>query len=117
MRFLRRRRGAAADEGPTTVERGRYAARRGLSGLARLVMLVTGLVALTIVLGIVLILLEANEDNTIVDAILDAAKFLVDPFKNVFDLKRRKTEIAVNWGIAAVVYLMAGSIIARLLRR
>lgn len=117
MNFFRRRRRADTTEGPAVGERVGGAARRGLWGLARLVSVIAGLVAFVIVLGIVLVVLDANPTNTVVDAVLDAAKFLVDPFKDIFDLKRRKTEIAVNWGIAAAVYLIVGNIIARLLRR
>lgn len=80
-------------------------------------MLLTLLVVGLIVLGIVLVVLEANTENVLVNAVLDAAKFLVGPFENVFDLKNRKTEVAVNYGLAALVYFVIGSLIARLLRR
>lgn len=68
-------------------------------------------------MGILLVVLEANRDNGIVDALLNAGEFLVEPFDNVFDLKRRKVEVAVNWGLAALVYALIGGLIARLLRR
>ena len=93
------------------------AARRGAWGLARVVMLVAGLVAAAVALGIVLVVLEANRDNAVVDAALDAAKFLAGPFDDVFELDDRKARIAVNWGIAAAVYLLAGTVVAHLLRR
>ncbi|MFN2616784.1 MAG: hypothetical protein ABR581_06630 [Thermoleophilaceae bacterium] len=70
-----------------------------------------------IVAGILLVVLEANKSNDIVKAVLDAAKFLVGPFKNVFSLDSHKATTAVNWGLAAAVYLLVGSLIARLLRR
>jgi hypothetical protein len=87
------------------------------SGLASIVTLITGIVALVIVIGIALVVLGANEDNAIVEAILDAAKFLVGPFEDVFDLDKRKAKIAVNYGLAAVVYVFVGSLIARIIRR
>lgn len=98
---------------------------RGVAGAARstgyllasLVMLVTGIVALIIVIGIALVVLEANKDNSVVKALLDAAKFLVGPFKDVFTLDNRKLEVAVNYGLATVIYVIVGSFIARLLRR
>jgi hypothetical protein len=93
------------------------AGRRVLNSLAALVSLVTGLVALLIVLGIALVVLEANRDNAIVDALLDAAEFLVEPLDDVFELERRKTMVAVNWGIATVLYVIAGRFLVRLLRR
>jgi hypothetical protein len=97
--------------------RGAHVAHRGALGLARLVWLVAGAVAAVIVVGILLVVLEANRDNTIVNALLDAARFLAGPFHNVFDLARHKTEVAVNWGLAAAVYLIAGRLVGRLLAR
>jgi hypothetical protein len=84
---------------------------------ARLVRLVAWIVALIIVAGIVLRLLDANMGNVIVRDIHDAASFLVGPFKNVFAPKNPKASIAANWGLAAIVYLLVGSLIAGLLVR
>jgi hypothetical protein len=85
--------------------------------IARLVRLAAWIVALVIVAGIVLVLLDANLGNVIVRDIHDAASFLAGPFKNVFSLKSHKANTAVNWGLAAVVYLLIGSLIAGLLVR
>jgi hypothetical protein len=93
------------------------AARRGAWGLARVITTIAALVAGVIVLGIVLVVLEANRSNGLVELILDVARFLVGPFKDMFDLDDRKVEVAVNWGIAAAVYLIVASVIAKLLRR
>lgn len=62
-------------------------------------------------------MLEANRDNGIVDFFVDVGEFLVEPFDNVFDLEKRKVEVAVNWGLAALVYSLIGALIAKLLRR
>lgn len=85
--------------------------------IARLVRLAAWIVALVIIAGIVLVLLDANMANVIVRDIHSAASFLVGPFKNVFSPNSPKVHIAVNWGLAAVVYLLAGSLIAGLLVR
>jgi hypothetical protein len=114
-RFRRTRRRSADSDGIGTGA-GRVA-RRGLWTLARLVGLITSLVVGLIVLGIVLVVLEANRSNDIVDVLLDGAEFLVDPFDDIFDLDDRKPRVAVNWGIGAVVYAFVGGLIARLLRR
>ena len=74
-------------------------------------------VAGIVVAGILLVVLEANRDNAIVEAVLDAAKFLAGPFDDMFDLSSAKERVAVNWGIAAALYLIVGGLIARLLRR
>ena len=93
------------------------AARKGAWGLARIITMIAGLVAAVIVAAILLVVLEANRDNSIVEAVLDVGRFLAGPFKDMFDLDNRKTEVAVNYGIAAVVYLLIAGLIARLLRR
>ena len=86
------------------------AARRAL---ARIISLITAIVVGVIVLGIVLVLLKANPENAIVDALRDAAKYMSKPFDAIFEMDKRRTEIAVNWGIAAVVYGLVGGLLAR----
>jgi predicted Kef-type K+ transport protein len=97
--------------------RGRRASKRGLWGMARIVSLITSVVVGLILIGIVLVLLEANRDNAIVGWLLDAAGWLAEPFDNVFSMDSRKERVAVNYGLAALVYGIAGALIARLLRR
>jgi hypothetical protein len=116
----RRTRGrpAAAGERDTGVT---ATARRGVGGgfflAARLVMLVTWILVAIIVVAILLKVLDANASNAIVKDVHDLGKTLVGPFKNLFTIKNAKVEMAVNWGLAALVYLIVGSIIARVLRR
>lgn len=86
-------------------------------GLARIVTLATSVVVGLIVIAILLVLLEANRDNEIVDWLVGAGEFLAEPFDNVFKPDGRKARVAVNWGLAAVVYALIGGLIARLLRR
>jgi hypothetical protein len=81
------------------------------------VILLTCAVALVLILGIVLVLLEANRSNDIVQVVRDAAGILAGPFDDLFKLDSNKAEKAVNWGIAAVVWLALGRIVARLLLR
>jgi hypothetical protein len=85
--------------------------------VARVVRLITTVVVGLIVLGIVLVLLEANRDNAIVDGLVGAGQFLVEPFDNIFQPDGRKARVAINWGLAAALYAIAGSLIARALRR
>src|SRR5213082_1657956 len=113
-----------ADQAATRPSRGRIAAARGASAvgslmlaLARLVRLVAGIVALVIVVAIVLRVASANGSNAIVRDIHDAGRALVGPFKNVFSIKNPKAAIAVNWGLAALVYLIVGGFIAGLIAR
>ena len=116
-RFLRRR--GKTGDGATRSGRGRgRGAAYGLLGvLARIVDIITAIVALIIAVGILLVVLEANRGNDIVSTILDAARSLVGPFKDIFDLEDRKLETAVNWGLALLIYVVVGRLISSLLRR
>ena len=95
---------------------GRVAVASARAGLARAVTLAGSIVALILVIGILLVVLGANRSNGLVQAVRDAADFLAGPFDGLFDLKRRKAEIAVNWGIAAVVWFVLARVIARVIR-
>lgn len=77
--------------------------------------LVAGLVAALIVLGIAFVALKANPHNSIVKAVHDAAHFLVGPFDRLFTPKDARLAVAIDWGIAAVVYVILGRLVARLL--
>ena len=78
---------------------------------------IAGVIAGIIILGIVLVLIKANPNNQIVDFILDVGRFLTKPFHNLFPQDNPRQDILVNWGIAAIVYLILGALIARLARR
>jgi hypothetical protein len=93
------------------------AARRGLWGIARIVTVITSVIVGLIVVAIVLVLLEANRDNSIVDWLVSAGDWLSQPFHGIFSMDGRKANVAVNWGLAALVYALIGGFIARLLRR
>ena len=49
--------------------------------------------------------------------LVGAAGWLAEPFDNLFKLDGHKENVAVNYGLAAVVYAVVGGFIARLLRR
>ena len=83
--------------------------------LARLVRLVVGVVVLIIVAGILLVVLKANPTNSIVSEVHGWARWLAGPFDGMFSFHNARVAIAVNWGIAAVVYLFVGGLIARLI--
>jgi drug/metabolite transporter (DMT)-like permease len=87
--------------------------------MATLVRMIGFGVAFFIAIGIALVVLDANESSEVVKGWLDACRWLVEPFDEIFDLERGKEheQIAINWGIAAVVYLVVASVIARLIGR
>jgi hypothetical protein len=85
--------------------------------LARAVRIATGVVVVLIVAGILVHVLEANTSNGIVSLVNDVAKWLTQPFHGAFRPGGEDARIAVNWGLAAVVYAIVGGLIARLLAR
>ena len=103
--------------GRGTAARGAYAAGSAMLAIARLVRLVATIVVLILVAAIVLRVAGANPGNTIVHDIHSVGATLAGPFKNVFSVKNPKTAMAVNWGLAAVVYMLVGHVIASLIAR
>jgi hypothetical protein len=94
---------------------GGFAAGAGL--LARVVHVVVAIVVFIIVAGILLVVLKANAGNSIVSQVEDWARSLAGPFDGMFSFHSADVTIAVNWGIAAVVYLFVGRLIAGLIGR
>jgi hypothetical protein len=89
----------------------------GERALAHLVEFVAGAVALIIAVGIVLALLKANPGSGAVSEIHGWGRWLVGPFAGMFSFHSSRVQITVNWGIAAIIYLFAGGLIARLIVR
>ena len=85
--------------------------------LARAVRMLAGLVCAVIVVAIVLYVLSANSHNVIVSDIHDAGSWLTTPFHNIFSVKGAKLDLALNWGLAAVVYMAVGHLLAMLIAR
>jgi hypothetical protein len=85
--------------------------------LARTIRTVVGIVVAIIVLAVILRLLGANPSNGIVSAIHDAGAWLVGPFANVFSVHGPKLHMALNWGLAAIVYAVIGGLLASFVGR
>jgi hypothetical protein len=85
--------------------------------LARVVHLVVSIVVLVIVAGILLALLKANPTNSVVSEVHGWGRWLTGPFDGMFSFHEARVAVAVNWGIAAVLYLFAGGLIARVIGR
>lgn len=97
-----------------------YAGGAGLgarAAVARLVTAVAAIAAAIIVLAIVLHVLGAKTSNGIVSAIHDAGSWLSQWSHGIFSIHNGDVRMAVNWGIAALVYLIVARLIARALVR
>ncbi len=90
------------------------------SKLARVVRLVFGVLATILALGALLIVLRnnINEQNSIVKLVTDVAEAISGPFSRtdgIFDFSGKNAvakNALLNWGIAAIVYLLLGRLLA-----
>lgn len=93
------------------------ARRRTAGAIATAVSVVTTLVVLILAVHIVFVAFEANTANDLVRWFGDRATDLCWQFKDVFQPADHKTEVAVNYGLAALVYLVIGRALVGLVRR
>ena len=114
----------AGPKGSTGSGKGKQALTSVGSGVRKLRNLIASLIWLAAVLAAAVLALGAlftaldqtNQSNEIVRWILERGHDLVGPFKDLFRLETAKNTLLVNWGIAALVYLIAGKIIERFVR-
>jgi hypothetical protein len=79
--------------------------------IARIVRLIVGVIVAIILLAIVFVVLDANTGNGIVSTIRDWAGTLTGPFHHIFKTSSAKGTLALNYGIAVVVYLAIAAVI------
>jgi uncharacterized protein YggT (Ycf19 family) len=75
------------------------------------------LAALFLVVYVLLVVFQASQTNDIYKFFKDVARPIAWIFKGLFSPKNRRFALAVNYVVAAVVYLVAGQIVSRLIRR
>ena len=87
---------------------------------SRIIRIVFGVLATILALGAVLVVLgsNVNADNPIVKLITDIADAISGPFSRtngIFDFDGKHADaknVLLNWGIAAIVYLLIGRLLA-----
>jgi hypothetical protein len=87
---------------------------------ARIIRIVFAALATILALGAVLVVLRSNvnEQNSVVQFITDVADAVSGPFSlkdGVFDFSGKNAEAKnalLNWGIAAILYLVVGRLLA-----
>lgn len=85
--------------------------------IASVVWLVAVICALFLAVGALLVALKMNPDNAIVAFILDGADLLdLGEFKTFDGKNAAVKEALTNWGIAAVIYLVIGKVLDRVIR-
>lgn len=88
-----------------------------LNALATTIAVVCPLIALTFVLHIVFVLTGANGHSGIVSFTYAVARVFVLGFGDVFTPSDAKIGLVLNYGLAAIIYLVVGRVLARALRR
>lgn len=86
-----------------------------IATVARVIRAVAGIAALIIALGIMFVALKASPSNTIVSHIHEWGNWLTTPFHNMFHVRGARGTLALNWGIAILVYLAVAWLITRML--
>ncbi|MBK0866294.1 hypothetical protein INP57_05705 [Saccharopolyspora sp. HNM0986] len=77
----------------------------------------TSVIVLAFVLHILFVVFDANQGNQFVSAVYTLAKTLVLGLGDVFTPNDALLGVVLNYGVAALVYLVIGRLIARALRR
>jgi len=87
------------------------------SRIASLVWLVAVVCALFLAVGALMVALKMNQDNAIVGFVVDGAKRLdFGEFKEFTGKDAAVKSALTNWGIAAILYLVAGKVLDRVIR-
>lgn len=86
------------------------------SGIARVVSAIFALIAVILILHIVLVLADASAASGLVKDIANFASTLAWGFKHLFSFTSAKTTVFVNYGLAALAYLVVGGALTRLFR-
>jgi len=87
--------------------------------VAALVWLIAVLAAAILAVGALLVALDANPENDVVDFFRTLARDIDGPFSDVFTFdgdNAQTKERLVNWGLAAIAYLVVGKILDRIIR-
>ena len=81
------------------------------------IMFAAGVIALILVLHILLVLIGANPANTIVSTDADWARHLAAWFDGLFTTSSAKWNTLLDYGLATLVYLAVGRLLAGLVER
>lgn len=115
---------AEAEGGSRSGRKDRQTGRKVVAGanavrsrIASLVWLVAVVCALFLAVGALMVALKMNQDNAIVAFVLDGAEKLdLGDFKEFTGKDAAVKSALTNWGIAAVIYLVVGKVLDRIIR-
>jgi hypothetical protein len=95
----------------------RTGVRRVSDTVAGVVRVIAMIICVLLALHIAFVVFSANDDNSIVRTVNDWADWFAWRFRDMFVPKDERVGVLVNYGIAAVVYLVAGRVVSGLIRR
>ncbi|RJL33149.1 hypothetical protein [Bailinhaonella thermotolerans] len=95
----------------------RSAAARVANGVATAILIVARLAAAVLVVHVLFVVFSANRANRLVQVVGDLANSISLGLDDLFVLTDARIGVLVNFGLAALVWLVAGSILAGLVRR
>lgn len=90
--------------------------RSGRGAAVTVINVVGAILALILVAHILFALLGANPNNTLAATIADWANVLALWFVNLFTLGDAKLQLLLNYGLAAIFWLIVAGLLARLVR-
>ncbi|GLZ40903.1 hypothetical protein [Actinokineospora sp. NBRC 105648] len=109
---------AANESDRDTHRRAPAATRAAVVGVVATVVRWAGLlVALVLVVHVVLVMGNANPDNPISTLVRRFAEPLSLAFKNLFTPEDAKLGLLINYGLAAIFWLVVSSVVVKLIRR
>ncbi|WP_433468568.1 hypothetical protein [Spirillospora sp. CA-128828] len=76
-----------------------------------MIRVITGFVAAIFLLHIVFVVFEANQGNGFVHGVYNFAKVLVLGLGDVFTPDDAKLGVALNYGLAALLYVVVGQLV------
>jgi hypothetical protein len=95
----------------------RTGVRRVSDTAAGLVRVIAMIICVLLALHIAFVVFSANHDNAIVRTVNTWADWFAWRFRDMFVPKDERVAVLVNYGIAAVVYIVVGRVVAGLIRR
>jgi hypothetical protein len=90
--------------------------RSSRSGIARFISALFAVIAIILIMHIILVFADASTTSTVVKDIGDIASKLAWGFKSLFSFDSAKLTVFVDYGLAAVAYLLIGGVVVRLFR-
>lgn len=114
---VRPRRPDADKKEPSVGKQLREGWQRVVNAIATAVVILSVVIAVFLALHIVFEVFDANKQNGIVEFVNGWATDLAYGFRDLFVPKDAAIRVTVNYGLAAVVYLVAGRILAGIIRR